>query len=284
MTLRIRNASSVPASFTLRSIPSDASPGSGTHWVAGDVPLSYFRIDAVVRQFGWVPITGPLTRSALAPGEEWVLRLEVNRTRMAIAEPPPDRPEILYQTVLEITDGTGSWQRIGVSAEGLQVSASAGGLALHGPGPMDHAGAPHPRAGLWIGSASVEMVNQPGAVTNPDTPTPAASPFQFRLILHVDDHGEVRLLQKVLQMFKPGTLKPDPADPNVQVVDEPGRYVLVTDDRLIPEFKGATLRDGQQVARRMSSPAFGFVIAHYHEPRRRIRPRHFFGLGGSRLR
>src|SRR5260221_7760766 len=59
-------------------------------------------------------------------------------------------------------------------------------------------------------------------------------------------------------MFKTGTLKPDPNNPSNNVVDQPGRYVLVSDDALIPNFTGATLRDGQLVARRLSSAAFGF--------------------------
>src|SRR5262249_15954638 len=41
-------------------------------------------------------------------------------------------------------------------------------------------------------------------------------------------------------------------------VNQPGRYVLVTDDRLIPGFSGAALRDGQRVARRFSSTGFAF--------------------------
>src|SRR5206468_4048024 len=89
-------------------------------------------------------------------------------------------------------------------------------------------------------------------------PVPVGSPFQFRLIVHVDNDGKVRLLQKVLQMFKPGTLKPDPNDPSKNVIDRPGRYVLVTDDSLVANFTGATLRDGQPVARRLSSAAFSF--------------------------
>jgi hypothetical protein len=69
-------------------------------------------------------------------------------------------------------------------------------------------------------------------------------------------------------MFKEGTLKPDPADPTHNIVDQSGHYVLVTDDLLIPNFTGATLRDSQPVARRFSSAAFGFV-----------RPILFTGLG-----
>jgi hypothetical protein len=75
----------------------------------------------------------------------------------------------------------------------------------------------------------------------------------------VDGSGKVVLLQKVLQMFKEGTLKPDPADPALNIIDQPGHFVLVTDDALIARFSGATLRDGQSVARRISSPAFGFT-------------------------
>jgi hypothetical protein len=258
LTLRIRNRSANSATVTLRSNPSAAPPGPDSPALAGPVPLSTLRVDAAAQQFGWVPLTGPLTRTGLAPGEEWVVRLEVNRARMANVTPPSDGSTMLYQSVLEISNGTGSRHWVGVSAEGLRGASAAGGLARPGPVPLDHVGAPHPRAGLWVGAVSIDKVNQPGASVNPDAPTPAASPFQFRLIVHVDDHGEARLLQKVLQMFKPGTLKPDPANPEIQIVDEPGRYVLVTDDALIPQFSGATLRDGQPVARRISSPAFGF--------------------------
>ena len=104
----------------------------------------------------------------------------------------------------------------------------------------------------------VDKVNQPGRIQAPDAPVPAASPAQLRLIVHVDQGGNARLLQKVLQMFKNGTLKPDPIDPTKKIVDQPGRYVLVTADAFIPTFLGATLRDGQPVAHRFSSAAFGF--------------------------
>jgi hypothetical protein len=213
--------------------------------------------DAAANEFGWTPLNGPLERANLAPGEEWVLRLEVNRTRMAEVVPPPNHNGVRYQGLLEITGNAGSRLNVGVSAEGLQTYTPAAALSLHGvvgPNAVDQ---PHPRAGLWVGAASVSHVNELAAIVDSDTPTPAAAPFQFRLILHVDDSGEVRLLQKVLEMFKPGTLKPDPVNPEFQIIDQPGRYVLVTDDSLIPQFSGSALRDGQTVARRISSPAFG---------------------------
>jgi hypothetical protein len=87
---------------------------------------------------------------------------------------------------------------------------------------------------------------------------PVGAPLQFRLIVHVDSSGQVRLLQKVLEMFRNGTLIPDPEDPNNKIVSEPGRFVLVTDETLTSIFTGSALRDGEPVARRTSSTAFSF--------------------------
>jgi hypothetical protein len=147
---------------------------------------------------------------------------------------------------------------LGVTARGLQSYPAVAGRGGGGAGAaFSPASLPHPRAGLWVGSASVTNVSQPASF-NPATPVPTASPFQFRVLIHVDNTGQARLLQKVLQMWKDGTTRPDPGNPDVQITDEPGRYVLVTDDDFIPNFSGATLRDGRAVARRISTAAFGF--------------------------
>ncbi|OGV92015.1 MAG: hypothetical protein A3K19_03420 [Lentisphaerae bacterium RIFOXYB12_FULL_65_16] len=93
---------------------------------------------------------------------------------------------------------------------------------------------------------------------NPLVPTPTASEFTFPILLHVDNDGAVRLLKEVTQMWQDGTLKADPENPGKYVVDEPGRYVLVTDDSKLGDFQGATMRDGVGVGRRLSSAAFDF--------------------------
>jgi hypothetical protein len=259
LSLRIRNRSGTATSITVRPLPSQTPPGPEHPWLAGDVPISYFHANFAAREFGWVPFPATLERTELAAGEEWVLRLEVNRVRMAEVAPPVDHRGVLYQSVLEITDEAGSRLRVGINADGMRLYPQAEPVARSGPVPLNADPGPHPRAGLWVGFASVDRVNQPAAIGDPDTPVATASPFQFRLILHVNAAGQTRLLQKVLQMFKPGTLKPDPENPGFQIVDVPGRYVLVTDDNLIPQFEGSSLRDGQPVARRVSSPAFGFA-------------------------
>ena len=84
------------------------------------------------------------------------------------------------------------------------------------------------------------------------------SEFPMRLLLHVDAAGQVRLLKQVLQMWQNGTTMPDPDDPGVLIDATPGRFVLVTDDELIPQFQGAALRDGVPVGRRISTPFFDF--------------------------
>lgn len=122
-----------------------------------------------------------------------------------------------------------------------------------------------PYAGLWVGTVSVDKVSQSqfitGTTPNPcptpptpcaptqgtsTTPVPVGREFTFRLILHIDASGTVRLLKDVIQMYKPA------------VGATPGRYVLVTDASLIPAFSGTTERDGDLVAKRVSSAAIDF--------------------------
>jgi hypothetical protein len=253
-TLRIKNTSSSPRSITLQQLASQSPPDTNAPLLGGAVPLSYYRIDATNQQFGWVPLTGPLQKPNLQPGEEWVLRLEVNRPQMAPFVPPPTNPGVLYQSLLQISDDRQVRSLVPVSAQGL-TAYDATTTGTHAPkgGPPGDA-----RAGLWVGNAVINKVSQPANLSTPTNPLPAGAPLQFRLLVHVDDSGNARLLQKVLQMFKNGTLKPDPSSPSNNIVDQPGHYVLVTDESLIPRFTGSALRDGQPVARRLSSAAFSF--------------------------
>lgn len=84
------------------------------------------------------------------------------------------------------------------------------------------------------------------------------STFSMRLLIHVDGSGTTRLLKQVIQMWQNGTTRPDRDDPQLQVDATPGRYVLLTDDGLIPTFRGAALRDGIPVGRRLSTAHFDF--------------------------
>jgi hypothetical protein len=65
--------------------------------------------------------------------------------------------------------------------------------------------------------------------------------FAFRIILHVDEQGQARLLNQIIEMWD----------------SVAGEAVLFTDDALIGRYSGVSLRNGQPVGRRISAPAFG---------------------------
>lgn len=82
------------------------------------------------------------------------------------------------------------------------------------------------------------------------------SEFNLRLLVHVDTAGNARLLKQVIQMWQDGTTTNDPS--GYQRVDQPGRFILLTDDSRIMDFQGAALRDGEPVGRRLSCANFDF--------------------------
>jgi len=252
-TVRIKNNSSAVRTFSVQELASLAPPpGTNFPALAGGVPLSFYKIDATNGQFGWFSLPNPLQKFNLQPGGEWVLRLEVNRPQMAPFTPPATNNGVLYQSVLQVSDNAGARLLVSVSSQGLVGAGPSGSVRKKSDSSTNA------YAGLWVGSAVIDKVSQPANLTSPTAPLPVGSTLQFRLLVHVDTGGNARLLQKVLEMFKNGTLKPDPNNPTNNIVDQPGHYVLVTDDSIIPQFTGATLVDSQPVARRLSSAAFGF--------------------------
>ncbi|MBN2505493.1 MAG: hypothetical protein JXQ71_02245 [Verrucomicrobia bacterium] len=259
-TLRIRNASAAARTVVLTTLPSEAPSSADGPAVAGDVPLSYWVESSSTNIVGWTNLPPVLVRSNLASGAEWAIRLAVRRAGMAPYAAPAGGAGGLYQSLIEVTD-VPSLTRVvlPVSAAGpADLSGAALGMArVAGQG---GSGALPLQPGLWMGSVVLDEVSQPASFT-PLEPQPTPATFQFRVLLHMDSSGTVRLLQKVLQMWQEGTLKPDPQDPARLVVDQPGRFVLLTDESLaaqIPGLTGATLRDGTPVGRRFSTVAFGF--------------------------
>lgn len=255
-TLTIQNSSSSVKNLVLSPLNSANPANSSSPALAGAVPLSYWKLDQANNVAGWFPLSGPLSQPNLQPGQSLQLRLEVRRPDMT---PYTGTGPALYQSLLEIRDIAGSSRLVlPVSAAGLHANNSGLALVAHRPKDGGSTNAPA-HAGLWVGSVSLNQVSQP-ASANPAMPTNTASAFQFRLIVHVDSTGQARLLQKILQMWKPGTYKPDPNNTNVMVVDQPGRFVLLTDESLISSIAGLTgaaLRDDQPVGRRLSTAAYG---------------------------
>jgi hypothetical protein len=255
-TLRIRNTSSVTNTITVRNLASD-EPRTGDHpALAGRVPMSYWMADLGHNYVGWTNLPAQLV-SNVPPGGQWELRLAVRRPDMALPALPVGASGALYQELLEISDGV-TRLRVPVTSQGLSAATSGASLPRAARQGKSPAPASPDRVGLWVGSATFRKVNQPQDPVAPQTPTNTASVLQFRLIVHVDDQGQSRLLQKVLQRWENGTTKPAEDGSTNLVVGRSGRFVLLTDEKLAARYQGAAVVDGQAVGRRFSTAAFGF--------------------------
>jgi len=243
LTVVLENETAATATCTISPRNSAAPPNPDEPALAGAVPLSCWDYE----NFQWNFLTAAVAVDVPA-GEKYRLRLAVRRADMAPYTPKQGAADHLYQGFVKAAYGDGNVVLIPVTARGLGAAARKYAAKDEDP---------HLRAGLWLGYALVDQVSEP-AGDNPDLPTPTASEFQFRLVVHVDAAGTARLLQQVVQMWRPGTYAPDPDDPSLEVVDQPGEYVLITDEALLASFEGATLRDGVPVGRRVSTAAFGF--------------------------
>jgi len=216
LNLRIANQSAGPLNVTVLE--------SG---VSGAPALSYYQLNPALGS-QWPALPAPLNVSSAA-GSETRLRLAVRRQDITGSD---------YSSVLQIRDSAGTRFLVPVSA-----SKGAGVPGIHA------------RAGLWVGTATIKAVSEPHTA-NATTPTPTKSQLNLRLIIHVGENGQTRLLKEVLQMWRDGTFTND-ASGN-RVVAKPGQHVLLTDDTLIPLFQGAAVRDGESVGRRLSTIGYDF--------------------------
>jgi hypothetical protein len=184
-----------------------------------------------------------LSFAALPAGQEWNIRIGVRRSAV-----PAAIPGSKYQSLIEVMDDLGTRWLIPVSADPAGAVGSAAELqAASAPGESSY-------AGLWIGDVVLNAVSQPAHPGNPSIPRAAGGSFSFRLIVHVDGAGKARLLQQVFLVRKPPIFGPDPDDPQLERIEQPGRTVAITDEALIPQIIGTA----ELVGRRVSSPAFGF--------------------------
>ena len=202
---------------------------------------------------------GAVRTNALTANGSTELRLVVRRDRLSTTT---------SNGLFRITDGRGVRYWLPASAE--RNSTNGGNTAQSEA--ISH-------AGLWVGTISVTHVAHAhgGTITNvPYTnlagvvsyrpervgsstaPLPTASPFQLRVLLHVDGTGTTRLLREVTQMFKAPTTTNDAA--GLAQVSEAARYVLLTEASLFPSFQGARLHDNSLVGRRLSSAGFDFPV------------------------
>lgn len=189
--------------------------------VEDHVPLTCWHYDSLANQTDWLDLP-ELSTWNVQEMDPLVFRLGVDRSRMTGEE---------ARSVLEITDGLGSrlW---------IPVSAKTRGDAV------DKTRATGALTGLWVGTVEVDMVSQ--ARVQGSAAVPTTSFFSFRLIVHISNADEVRLIKNVVLMRKP--------DQN----NQPGPVVLVTDDVLLPQFEGIALLGEDTVGMRISTVAYDF--------------------------
>lgn len=235
--VRLRNLGNTPASISLRKLSSPTP-----------IPLSFFKFDPDTGDIAW-PTLPPTISFPADQGNEVLLDLAPQRASFAATE---------VGEVIEIRDGFGFLRRMAVTAKtAFAPPAFALRREIEGRNRLaTFDSGTYPLAGLWVGSVFIRRVSE--AQTGSTTPTLVGRQFSFRVIIHVDASGTPRLLKEVIQLWKEGTRIPDPENPGMFLVDEPGRYVLLTDESLIDNFSGAVLRDGEPVGYRISAVNYDF--------------------------
>lgn len=226
----LRNDYTADRTATVQAVYGSAKVHYG-EWVSQDPP------DTPAWQHVWKNLYSSHPALAVPAGGRKRLRLGAVRADLAAGA--------TFEDNVEIKDGQGVRILLPVKVKGIST------------------------AGLWVGSVIVGKVTDNGSGSG--VPTPVGSPFVFKVILHVsaDPTPQVRLLREVVQLWQEGTWKPDPDNQGHLVVDQPGSFKLVANPALLgvdpdrepppPNLRGAALRDGQEVGRRISTAAFGFT-------------------------
>jgi hypothetical protein len=219
--------------LTLQNNTTSAAASFLTDLGSSPRPLAYYQFAPGDLNPAWLDLQQNQLFT-LDSGATRNLRLAIRRGQMTGTS---------YSTVFQITDGLGTRILVPLSASRPAAVVSASGGIPVGL-----------QAGLWVGDITVNAVAE--TRVNPTNPTPTKSAFDLRILMHVDTNGVARLLREVIQMFQKGTTTNNAA--GQAVVSQPGRYVLLTDDTLLPQFQGATVRDGVPVGRRFSTSSFDF--------------------------
>ncbi|NBD96078.1 MAG: hypothetical protein GVY11_06360 [Gammaproteobacteria bacterium] len=240
-TVLLNNASGLNSEIRIRKLPTDTP-----------VPLALQRHDEVTRESFWPTLEEETTVSVEVDSGE-ILNLGVNRAGLFTAQ---------ASQILEFTNGLGARRLLHVGVDSLAPSESEtqrarSAMQADGKRSPKNTRASDPRyAGLWVGVASIDSVSmaQQGGVI----PVPVDTEFPLRIMMHVDAAGNVRLLNEVILMWEEGEEVPDEDNPEFTRIETPGRFVLLTDDSLIPNYTGVVERGGEAAGNRISTAAYDF--------------------------
>lgn len=172
----------------------DPPAGQGTK--AGKIALKRERVDfsAGYARRLYDPMPTSFTTN-IAAGATWQLRVRPNLDAM-----PTAAEGSFYLGILKISTALNEEDPPGAAAIRVGLSAAGNLDALRSP------------AGLWVGQVALtgvnraQMLKSAASEWNAEDVQDATQPFQFRLILHAADDGEVKLLK---QAFVGSVMKDD---------------------------------------------------------------------------
>ena len=217
-TVTAGNLRTTPSSLTLNRLINDA-----------DLLLKDSSGSGIV---SWAVTADGSGAGTIAPATSASIRLDVTRPDPATAA----SHEHLYRVDAELDSGSSYYQYLPVVAAAPFDAADAGGSSL---------------AGLWVGDvilthATSLVFGQVGdtALGGPRL-EPVKRQLRYRVILHADAAGQVKLLEHATIMQRPRASE-----------DLPKEYVVVIDDTVIPGLVGIEERGGKLVGKRFDTAAY----------------------------
>ena len=178
--VRLRNLTSAALTVTLTGVDSETPPG-GEPAITGPAPvLVRGALDTSTLTYAHAALSAGPQAWVLEPfgevGSEVEVVLGLNRSAMTGGE------DAFYAGLLRFTDS------LGHSQVDIPVSGSVGS-----------------NQGLWVGSASLTQVRH-SLSADSTTFGDVASPYPLRLIMHRDQSGNVKLMQRVYVGILPGNV------------------------------------------------------------------------------
>lgn len=207
------------------------------------MPMKFLNVDPETGEEAWPNLPNNRVLE-LQPGEDVFIKFAVDRLNFN---------EENMEQVFSISNEQGARYLLHASANTIQPLT----LPTRNYNQRGINQVPDSYAGLWIGTAQVQAVSE--AQTAGTTPTLAGKSFPIRLLIHVDATGQARLVKSVVQMWQEGTYAVSASNPDYLEVETPGFYVLLTDDSLIPNYTGVSLRGGEAIGIRYSTIAYDFA-------------------------
>ncbi len=194
----MNSVKTAPQTLHLRLLDSE-SPPAGAPNRAGAAPVA-----AMLPQADGTLLPAFLTQGldlTLAAGETRQVQIVLVKDQLT----PSSDTNATYQSLLEVTEASHGYRQLVPVVALVPGSAAAVNLLGTVTGhkqDLSPVTAPAPSAGLWVGTVTMNQVNQPGFSqdNNPDPsayPLQPATPLQVRALIHVDSNGVPRLLEQV---------------------------------------------------------------------------------------